>query len=125
MNILVAIAGWIIVGVGVLGIVRPHLMLDLILGWPSDIRFYVAVTTRIVLGLLFIFVARSCRLPRFVLAIGIIALAAGIVIALLGAGRVDLMVQWMSGQSSTSIRLLYMATTVFGVLLAYSGVRRQ
>ena len=113
------------VGVGLLGIARPHLMFDLVLGWPSDIRFYVAVSTRIVIGLLFIFAARTCRLPRFVLTIGIIALAVGLVIAFLGAGHVDLMVQWMSGQSSTFIRLLYVVTAVFGALLAYSGLKRR
>jgi len=125
MNILVALVGWMLVAIGLLGIARPHLMLAWVLSWPTDVRLYVTVATRIILGLVFIFAAPKCRFPRFIYAIGIIALIAGLVYLFLGASRLEAIVQWMSGQSTVFIQLLYAATAIFGALLVYSGFKRR
>jgi hypothetical protein len=85
-------------------------------GWPRDVQFYVTVGTRVLLGLLFIFAAPKCRLPRFIRTIGIIALVAGAVYFCLGRGRVDSLIQWMFGQPSMFIQLLYAVTIVFGAV---------
>ena len=125
MNFLVALVGWVLVATGLLGIAQPHLMLGWVLGWPGDVRFYVTVGTRVLLGLLFIFAAPKCRLPRFIRTIGIIALVAGAVYFFLGRGRLDSLIQWMFGQPSMFIQLLYSVTILFGVALIYSGSRRR
>jgi uncharacterized membrane protein YuzA (DUF378 family) len=125
MNFLVALVGWALVATGLLGIAQPHLMLSWVLGWPGDVRFYVTVGTRVLLGLLFIFSAPKCRLPRFIGTIGIIALVAGAVYFFLGRGRLDSLIQWMFGQPSMFIQLLYAVTILFGAALIYSGSRRR
>jgi uncharacterized membrane protein YuzA (DUF378 family) len=125
MNFLVALVGWVLVATGLLGIAQPHLMLGWVRGWPRDVQFYVTVGTRVLLGLLFIFAAPKCRLPRFIRTIGIIALVAGAVYFFLGRGRVDSLIQWMFGQRSMLIQLLYAVTILFGVALIYSGSRRR
>ena len=125
MNFLVALVGWALVATGLLGIAQPHLMLGWVLGWPGDVRFYVTVGTRVLLGLLFIFSAPKCRLPRFIGTIGIIALVAGAVYFFLGRGRLDSLIQWMFGQPSMFIQLLYAVTILFGAALIYSGSRRR
>jgi uncharacterized membrane protein YuzA (DUF378 family) len=125
MNFLVALVGWVLVATGLLGIAQPHLMLSWVRGWPRDVQFYVTVGTRVLLGLLFIFAAPKCRLPRFIRTIGIIALVAGAVYFFLGRGRVDSLIQWMFGQRSMLIQLLYAVTILFGVALIYSGSRRR
>jgi hypothetical protein len=125
MNFLVALVGWVLVATGLLGIAQPHLMLSWVRGWPQDVRFYVTVGTRVLLGLLFIFAATKCRLPRFIRTIGIIALVAGVVYFFLGRGRLDLLIQWTFGQPSMFIQLLYAVTILFGVALIYSGSRRR
>jgi hypothetical protein len=125
MNFLVALVGWVLVTTGLLGIAQPHLMLSWVRGWPRDVQFYVTVGTRVLLGLLFIFAAPKCRLPRFIRTIGIIALLAGSVYFFLGPGRVDSLIQWMFCQRSMFIQLLYVVTILFGVALIYSGSRRR
>jgi ribose/xylose/arabinose/galactoside ABC-type transport system permease subunit len=125
MNFLVALVGWVLVATGLLDITQPHLMLSWVLGWPGDVRFYVTVGTRVLLGLLFIFAATKCRLPRFIRTIGIIALVAGVVYFFLGRGRLDLLIQWTFGQPTMFIQLLYAVTILFGVALIYSGSRRR
>ncbi|HAK06681.1 MAG TPA: hypothetical protein DCO65_05345 [Spartobacteria bacterium] len=125
MNFLVAIVGWMIVAIGLLGIAQPHLMLSWVLGWPADVRFYVTIGTRVLLGLLFILAAPKCRLPRFIRTIGIIALIAGAVYFFLGRGRLELLIQWMFGQPSVFIQLLYAAAVLFGGVLVYSSFKRR
>src|SRR5260370_30808497 len=85
MNIIVAIIGWVIVAEGLLGIIRPHLLLEAVVGWSPDLRLYISVGSRIVIGLLLFFAAPSCRLPRFTRAIGIIVFVAGIFFCLIRA----------------------------------------
>jgi len=121
MNFIVALIGWIIVAIGFLGVAQPHLITTAVLSWRPDLLLYIAVGTRIVVGLLLFFAAPSCRLPRFTRVIGAIAFIAGIVTAVVGASRLESMVQWMSAKPSGTIRLLYVLDVVLGVILAYSG----
>jgi hypothetical protein len=121
VNLIVALIGWIIVAIGLLGVARPHLMPTAVLGWPPELLLYVTVGTRIVLGLLLFFAAPSCRLPRFTRVIGVIAVLSGIVSALIGASRLELIVQWIATKPSGIIRLLYTLDIVLGAFLAYSG----
>ena len=121
MNFIVALIGWIIVAIGFVGVAQPHLITTAVLSWRPDLLLYIAVGTRIVVGLLLFFAAPSCRLPRFTRVIGVIAFIAGIVTAVVGASRLESIVQWMSAKPSGTIRLLYVLDVVLGALLAYSG----
>jgi hypothetical protein len=121
VNLIVALIGWIIVAIGLLGVARPHLIPTAVLGWPPDLLLYITVGTRTVLGLLLFFAAPSCRLPRFTRLIGVIALISGGVSALIGASRLVSVVQWMSAKPSGIIRLFYVLDIVLGAVLAYSG----
>ncbi len=113
MNIIVAIIGWVIVAEGLLGIIRPHLLLEAVVSWSPDLRLYISVGSRIVIGLLLFFAAPSCRLPRFTRAIGIIVFVAGIVFALIGANRIGSIVEWISGKPSLVIQFEASRTTTF------------
>ena len=125
MNFIVALIGWVIVAIGLLGFASPHLMPTAVLGWPPDLLLYVTVGTRIVLGVLLFFAAPSCRLPRFTRVIGVIAVLSGIVSALIGASRLELIVQWIATKPSGIIRLLYALDIVLGAFLAYSGSKKR
>ena len=106
---------------GLLGIARPHLLLDAVHSWSADVQLYVAVGARIVIGLLLFVAAPSCGLPRFTRVLGVIVFLVGIVFAFIGASRLESMVQWVSAQPNWTIQLLYALATVLGAILAYSG----
>jgi hypothetical protein len=125
VNFIVALIGWIIVAIGLLGIAQPHLIPTAVLSWRPDLLLYVTVGTRIVLGLLLFFAAPSCRLPRFTRVIGVIAVLSGIVSALIGASRLESIVQWIATKPSGTIRLLYALDIVLGAFLVYSGSKPQ
>ena len=121
MNLIVAFIGWIIVAIGLLGIARPHLIPEAVLGWSPDLLLYTTVGTRIAFGLVLFFAAPSCRLPRFTRVIGVIAFISGIISALIGASRLESIVQWLAAEPIEIIRLLYALDIVLGAFLAYSG----
>jgi hypothetical protein len=121
MNIIVSVIGWVLVAEGLLGIIRPHLMLEQFLGWSPDLRLYATVGSRIVIGLLLFFAAPSCRLPRVIRIIGIIMFVAGFVYIFIGASRLGSIVEWISGKPSLVIQLLYLLAIILGGFLVYSG----
>lgn len=87
-----------------LGIARPHLLLDAVHSWSADVQLYVAVGARIVIGLLLFVAAPSCGLPRFTRVLGVIVFLVGIVFAFIGASRLESMVQCVSAQPNWTIR---------------------
>jgi hypothetical protein len=96
-------------------------LLEAVVGWSPDLRLYITVGSRIVIGLLLFSAARSCRLPRFTRIIGIITLFAGIVYIFIGASRLGSIVEWISGKPSQLIQLLSLLAIILGGFLVYSG----
>src|SRR5215472_18896779 len=125
MNFFVALIGWIIVAIGFLGVAQPHLITTAVLSCRPDLLLNIAVGTRIVVGLLLFFAAPSCRLPRFTRVIGVVAFISGIFSALIGASRLESIVQWMSTKPSGVIRLMYTLDIILGAFLAYSGSQKR
>lgn len=125
MNVIVVIVGWLVILTGLWGIASPHSLIDMVLAWSSSTRFYFTVITRVVLGVIFIFAAPRCRVPWVIYVIGILTLLAGVALFFLGASRVDEIVNWFAARSDLCIRLAYVVTTLFGVLLVYAGSKRR
>jgi hypothetical protein len=121
MNFVVALVGWIIVATGALGIARPHLMIEWLLTLPMGVRFYLAVGIRILLGVLLIVAAPRCRLPRFFYVVGVIVLLAAFALFFFGPVRLESIIRQTSSLPNSVIRLLYVVTLLFGVLMVYGS----
>jgi len=121
MALLVVLLGSIIVAVGIVGMARPAQLLAGMLNWPAEVLVSVAVAVRLVLGIVFILAAPSCRFPRAMYALGIVALLAALVVLLLGADRVRSIVQWWFRQPLLVVRAMYVVTVLFGAFLVYSA----
>jgi uncharacterized protein YjeT (DUF2065 family) len=123
MNFIVALVGGLIVAIGALGIVRPHLMAEWILTLPSEIRFYLTVIVRLLLGVLLIITAPRCRLPRFFYVLGAIILLAALALFFFGPVRLESIIRQISSLPNMMIRLLYVVTVLFGALLVYASAK--
>ena len=120
MAIIVSAVGVAIVLVGLLGMVKPRSLSDLIGRLVGPTRFWVAVVGRLALGAVFLAAAPQCRLPLVVQVVGVIMLLAALGLVVMGQGRLDSFVQWWLGRS-TLIRLASVVALAFGVLLTYAG----
>ncbi len=109
---------------GVFGLVRPQELSALLLGSSPGVLLYAGAGLRAVLGVIFLLAAPSCRFPRTMVALGYVALAAAAAVLLLGAARIEGLVQWWFRQPEAVIRSAYGGTVLFGGFLVYSGSRR-
>ena len=125
MNIIVLIVGWLILLLGLLGIASPYSLVNAVLGMSSATRFYVTVIVRIVLGIIFLFAARRCRVAWLVYLFGVIILLSGIVLLFLGAGRLDGIVNWFAARSDAGLRFAYVVDVIIGALLIFAGSKRR
>ncbi len=124
MNFLVALVGWLIIAIGALGVIRPHLMAEWILAMPGEVRFYLTVIIRLLLGILLIVAAPRCRLPRFFYVFGVIIVLAAVALFFFGPVRLESIIRQISSLPGVIIRLLYAVTVLFGALLVYASARR-
>ena len=121
MTIIVLIVGWLILLLGLLGIASPHSLVDAVLGMSSATRFYVTVIVRIVVGIIFLYAARRCRVAWLVYLFGVIILLSGIVLLFLGAGRLDEIINWFAARSDAGLRSAYIVDVIIGALLIFAG----
>jgi hypothetical protein len=125
MNIIVLIIGWLVLLLGLLGIASPHSLVNAVLGMSSATRFYVTVIVRIVVGIIFLFAARRCRVAWLVYLFGVIILLSGIVLLFLGAGRLDEIINWFAARSDAGLRSAYVVDVIIGALLIFAGSKRR
>lgn len=125
MNIIVVIVAWLILLLGLLGIASPHSLVNAVLGMSSATRFYVTVIVRIVVGIIFLFAARRCRVAWLVYLFGVIILFSGIVLLFLGAGRLDDIINWFAARSDAGLRSAYVVDVIIGALLIFAGSKRR
>ena len=106
--------------IGVIGIARPQFLVNLVEHWQSPTRFRIAVIVRIVLGVVLLIVAPSCRVPVIVSAIGVIAIVAALIILAVGRLRLDAFIKWWLIRPRL-VGLSAVFAVAFGALLIYAG----
>ncbi len=121
MQTLVTIIGVLIVLPGLVGLVTPRYLLDLIGSWHGPGRFWTASLVRLVLGAILIFAAPECRHPAVVMIIGVITMAAGVAIVLIGERRFDLYVQWWLRRPPGFTRVWSAVAVLFGGALIWAA----
>ncbi len=121
MALLVSGLGAFIAAVGLFGVADPGRLLKLVERFRGATGVWVAAGVRLVLGVVFLLAAADCRLPTFVMTVGIIALLAAVGLPIMGQRRFDAMVAWLVRRPQVVIRLWAVAAVAFGGLLVYAG----
>jgi|SRR5882762_26076 len=124
MRHLIGVTAVLMITISALGVATPERLIAMVAGWPMDTRFHVAVGTRLVLGVIFILGARACRFPAVIYAVGVMALAAAILLLCLGGTHVDALIQWWSRQPPLFIRAWCVVGVLLGMLILSSARRR-
>jgi len=122
MRYIVVMIAVLLVVISGLGVVAPERLVAIVTGWPPDTRFYVAVGTRLVIGVVFVAGASKCRFPAVIYGIGILALAAALLLVLLGEPRLDALIRWWSQQPALAIRAWCLLAGLVGALVLYSAL---
>ena len=126
MRYVVAAVATLLIAISGLGVLAPERLVAIVSAWPPDTRLYVAVGTRLVLGVIFLLGASACRFPAVIYGVGILALAAALVLVLLGEPRVDALVHWWCEQPALVIRAwCVLAVLVGGLFLIAAWPRAR
>ena len=124
MRYLVAVIAVLLMVISALGVVAPERLVAIVTGWPPDTRLYVAVGTRLVVGLVFLAGASKCRFPAVIYCVGILALAAALLLVLLGEPRLDALIRWWSQRPALAIRAWCVLAALVGALVLYAATPR-
>ena len=109
------------VAMGIVWLVQPKRLVDLIDGWQGPSRFWFAVVFRLLIGIVFLLVAPGCRAPIVVLVFGWIAIVAAVIILVVGRERLDRFIAWWLARPPSVIRISALFAVVFGAVLIYAG----
>ena len=107
--------------IGLMGVLNPRSLMALVQRGRGPVRFWFAVSFRLVLGAVFLAVAPDCRAPMVVRTVGVISIAAALGLVVLGTARLDKIIEWWLARSLTYVRLWASGAIAFGALLIYAG----
>ena len=120
MLILVRIIGVIITVMGIIILLSPKIMKQLIAFFEQGKRLYLAGVLRILFGIVFLLVATQCRLVGVIVVLGILFLIGGILIFTLGLEKSKSILKWWERKSPLVFRLVSLIPIFIGVLILYS-----
>jgi hypothetical protein len=125
MRVLTVLIGVVVVIVGVIGVAAPTVLLRVADYATTPIGLYAAAALRIGIGIVLILVAPASRAPKLIRVFAAIAIAAGLVTALVGIDRARAILAWETAQGPTLIRLSAMLPLVFGAYLVFAVTSRR
>jgi hypothetical protein len=121
MSLWVVLSGLAVAAIGLLGLVLPRRLVEILARFRFLTGLPVTVGVRLGFGALFVAAAPACRLPECVRLIGFLELAGGLVLIALGAERLRRFVEWWLARTPSFVRCWCLAAVVFGIALAYAG----
>ncbi len=123
MATLVAIFGGLMTLLGAMGVVKPATLMHGVTSlWRSGRGIHVAVGVRLIMGVVLIAAAPSCRFPEAVRILGIIALVAAVLIPIFGSKRLGAIIDWWASSPPGWVRVSGLAAAAFGAFLIYAAV---
>jgi hypothetical protein len=122
MSSLVALIGLLILMIGLAVVISPATFRVVLRRFLEGRWLYWASGVRVLVGTVLVLAASSTGFPGLVRALGVILIAAGVSIPLLGEERVDRMAGCWLRRSDWIVRGWGALASVLGALLAWAGL---
>jgi hypothetical protein len=122
MTLLITLFGALIAAAGVVGVFSPGLFRRLLNSMPLRGRYVAAVVVRLVLGLLFLWLADELRYPVVMRILGGLSIAAAIGILLMGREWLDRMIDWWMARGDGVLRIGMLFAMLFGAFLIHASL---
>ena len=122
MSLIVPLLGLLILAGSIVMVVAPSSFRKCVGAFVKKKWLPFAALFRLVVGVLFVIVADETRFPIFILVFGILMIAAGLSIPLIGFARIERFAEWWLHRSNVFLRLFSMVSAFFGAFLFWSGV---
>ena len=117
MDIIVKIIGVLIAGLGIAFAAHPPLAKRMMEFWKTGNRVYYAGVIRLAIGVLILMAASGADLPLAAVALGLMFLASGSLIFVMGLDAMKKQIEYWEGQPDIPIRIMGVFAFTFGVLI--------
>lgn len=120
---IVALFGVLIILASAWGTADPRGLIRVVRRFATPAGYAFAIGVRLLLGAVSVLAAPDSLLPAFLYAIGGIAIAAALVLLLMGRPRFEQLIQWVAGWNPAYTRVALVFGMLFGVAMVWvSGV---
>ena len=106
---------------GIAYLLRPDIIKKLMGFFKKGKRIYFAGLIRFALAIVFFVAARECRYFWIIFASGIIFLAGGLLIFLLGPEKIRRILDWYQDQPALIFRIIALIVLAFGIIIILSA----
>lgn len=120
MSLLLSIFGFSIACVGVIGILNPRRLRELLSAGDLHSRFHSAIMMRVIFGGMLLAAAPACRYPLVVTYLGVAIVLAAIALYALGERRFNTVSGWWSDRPIMSVRAMSVVAFDVGLFLYYA-----
>ena len=120
MLILAKLIGIIIAVLGIVYLVSPKIMKQVIGYFDQDKKIYVGGVVRLLFAIILLLAASQCRLTGIVVVLGILFLVGGVLVFSLGMDKEKAALNWLKERPDMILRLFALIPVAVGVLLIYS-----
>ena len=121
MDIVIKVLGIVFVCMGIVYILKPEIIKNLMLFFRKGKRLYVAGLVRFALAIVFLLGARECDITWLITAFGIIFLISGLLVFTLGLEKLKAIIDWYQTQPILLLRVIALIVLVVGALIIYAA----
>ena len=114
---IVKAAGTIIVCIELASFLKPELLRASMRFFAKGKRLYVTALVRFALATLFFAGSKECDVSWVIVLFGVLFLVSGMLILILGLGRVRLMLAWYETQSVALLRVIALISLAVGMII--------
>ena len=118
---LVKLVGIVIVIFSASYAVKPATIKKVLHFWQKDNRMYVGAIINLLIGIIFLKAAALCFMPWFIVVMGILGFAKGVIIFILGKDKVVAWTESIVKAPAKQLRLLGVVGIAVGVCLIYAA----
>jgi len=121
MLLLVKLVGILVIAIGIMSVLNLKKMKDLMSYIKKDKRINYIGVIRITFGVIFLLAAPSARLSGIIAGLGIVMIAAGLAIFILGIEKAKSVIDLWMKKSDVLLRLWAFIALLIGLLITYSA----
>lgn len=121
MEIIVKIAGILIVLIGIVYLLKPDVLKWLMNFIKKGKRVYFAAVLRFALAIVFLLGASGCDYGWIIAAFGILFLISGLIIIILGPEKIRQIFDWYQKQPALLFRIIAAVVLACGAVIVYSA----
>jgi hypothetical protein len=122
MSSLVALIGFLVFVIGLAVVISPAALREILHRFLESRWLFWVSGGRILVGGILVVAASSTGFPGFVRALGVVLIAAGVTIPLLGEERVDRIAEWWLRRSDSMLRGWGALAAILGAAVAWAGL---